>query len=189
MIMGSTALAISTLLIFGSNFAATTLNVKAQQEPQLLENNNSSTVTSSSRAKEQDFVAAYVKLVNDSRSLTQQYQTEVGKWQNKDYSNNTMASITDDYLPKFQQLVDRARNDLQPTEKYKSAQDYMVQSLDSERQSYEHFRNYLLTGNPAENETSTQFFTEAFLYEEKSFEAFKAAGGNSGSHDNTTYSL
>jgi hypothetical protein len=131
-------------------------------------------------AKAQDFVAAYGKIVTDSRSLTQQYQDEIGKWQKKEYSNSTMVSKTDEYLPKFQQLVDRARNGLQPTEKYKSAQDYLIKSLDSERQSYEHFRNYLITGNPAENETSTQSLTASFQDEERSFEAFKAAGGGSG---------
>ena len=128
-------------------------------------------------AKAQDFVTAYGKIVTDSRSLTQQYQGEVGKWQKKEYSNSTMASKTDEYLPKFQQLVDRAKNGLQSTDKYKDAQDFLIKSLDSERQSYEHFRNYLLTGNPAENETSTQLFTQAFQDEERSFAAFQAAGG------------
>ena len=128
-------------------------------------------------AKAQNFAAAYGKIVTDSRSLTQQYQDEVGKWQKKEYRNSTMASKTDEYLPKFQQLVDRAKNELQPTEKYKNAQDFLVKSLDSERQSYEHFRNYLITGNPAENETSTQLFTQSFQDEERSFAAFKAAGG------------
>jgi hypothetical protein len=130
-------------------------------------------------AKAQDFVEAYGKIVTDSRSLTQQYQAEVGKWQKKEYNDSTLASVTKEYLPKFQELVDRARNGLQPTEKYKNAQDFLVKSLDSERQSYEHFRNYLLTGNPVENETSTQLFTESFQNEERSFEAFKAAGGGS----------
>ena len=127
-------------------------------------------------AKAQGFANAYGAIVTDSRSVTQQYQNEIGKWQKKEYTNTTMASKTDEYLPKFQQLVDRA-NRLQPTEKYKNAQDSLVKSLESERQSYEHFRNYLVTGNPAENETSTQLFTQAFQYEEQSFAAFKGATG------------
>jgi membrane protein involved in colicin uptake len=127
-------------------------------------------------AKAQGFANAYGAIVTDSRSVTQQYQGEIGKWQKKECTNTTMASKTDEYLPKFQQLVDRA-NGLQPTEKYKNAQDFLVKSLESERQSYEHFRNYLITGNPAENETSTQLFTQAFQYEEQSFAAFKAATG------------
>lgn len=120
------------------------------------------------------FARAYGALVTDSRSLTEQYQTEVGKWSDKQYDNATMASITDDYLPRFQQLIDRA-NGLQPTEKYKDAQDFLVRSLEYERQSYEHFRNYLITGDPAEDEMSTDLLSQSLDYEDRSFAAFMDA--------------
>ena len=120
------------------------------------------------------FARAYGTLVTDSRSLTEQYQTEVGKWSDKQYDNATMASITDDYLPRFQQLIDRA-NGLQPTEKYKNTQDFLVRSLEYERQSYEHFRNFLITGDPAEDEKSTELLSQSLDYEDRSFAAFTEA--------------
>jgi hypothetical protein len=120
------------------------------------------------------FARTYGALVTDSRSLTEQYQNEVGKWTDDEYDNSTMASITDDYLPRFQQLIDRA-NALQPTEKYKTTQEYLVKSLDYERQSYEHFRNYLITGDPAEDEMSTELLSESLDYEDRSFAAFTEA--------------
>ena len=63
--------------------------------------------------KAQAFAESYGKLVTDSRNLTQSYQSQVGKWKLKQYDNGTMTSITDQYLPKFQSLVDRAKA-LQP---------------------------------------------------------------------------
>src|ERR1051325_5349399 len=64
-------------------------------------------------AKAQTFAESYGRLVADSRTLTQTYQGEIGKWKAKQYNNGNMISITDQYLPKFQSLVDRAKA-LQP---------------------------------------------------------------------------
>ena len=82
-------------------------------------------------AKEQAFVEAYGRLVTDSRTLTQTYQTEIGKWKSKQYNNGTMISITDQYLPKFQLLIDRAK-ELQSTGKYSKSRDFSIQSFQSE---------------------------------------------------------
>jgi hypothetical protein len=123
-----------------------------------------------------DFVNGYGTIVTDSSSLTQQYQMEVKKWNETQYDNSKMASITDVYLPKFQQLVDRAEG-LKPVEKFKDAQDFLIKSLDSERQSYMHFRNYLTTDDPKEDQKSNLLLSQSLQYETDSFAAFKAAGG------------
>ena len=54
---------------------------------------------------------SYAKIVADSRTLTQNYQSEIGKWNSKQYDNNTMISITNQYLPKFQSLIDRTKGE------------------------------------------------------------------------------
>jgi hypothetical protein len=120
----------------------------------------------------QSFHIDYEMLINDSHSLTQNYQKEIGKWQSKQYDNKTMISITDNYLPEFQKLVNRAQS-LQPTTaKYLQAKDLYVKSLQSEIRSYIHFRSFLVTGNRAEDDTSTQLLSNALKYEIKSFAAF-----------------
>ena len=120
----------------------------------------------------QPFQLSYEMLINDSHLLTQSYQKEIGKWQSKQYDNKTMISITDNYLPRFQKLVNRAGS-LQPTTaKYLQAKDLYVKSLQSEVQSYIHFRNLLVTGNRTEDDTSTQLLSNALNYEIKSFAAF-----------------
>jgi hypothetical protein len=120
----------------------------------------------------QSFHIDYEMLINDSHSLTQNYQKEIGKWQSKQYDNKTMISITDNYLPEFQKLVSRAQS-LQPTTaKYLQAKDLYVKSLQSEIGSYIHFRSFLVTGQSTQDDTSTQLLSNALKYEIKSFAAF-----------------
>jgi hypothetical protein len=120
----------------------------------------------------QIFHESYEMLINDSHLLTQSYQKEIGKWQSKQYDNKTMISVTDNYLPKFQKLVNRAEA-LQPiTEKYLQAKDLYIKSLQSEIESYKHFRTFLITGNNTEDDISTHLLSNALKYEIKSFAAF-----------------
>jgi hypothetical protein len=120
----------------------------------------------------QIFHTSYEMLINDSHSLTQSYQKEIGKWQSKQYDNKTMISVTDNYLPKFEKLVNRAEA-LQPTTaKYLQAKDLYIKSIQSEMGSYKHFRNYLVTSNKTEDDISTQLLSNALKYETKSFAAF-----------------
>jgi hypothetical protein len=101
------------------------------------------------------------------------------KWQSKQYDNKTMISVTDNYLSKFQQLVDRAEA-LQPGSnvKYTQARDLYIKSLQSEIESYKHFRNFLVSDNLLENERSTQFLSDALKYEVNSFAAFNNVTDN-----------
>lgn len=124
--------------------------------------------------KAQAFTESYGRLVTDSRALTQTYQSEIGKWKAKQYNNNTMVSLTDQYLSKFQSLVDRAK-ELQPTEKYIKTRDFSIQSFQSEMESYRHFRNFLSTGDRSEDSKSTQLLSDALRYETYAFAAFNSA--------------
>ena len=76
--------------------------------------NNGSSIVSNSSNIPQPFQLSYEMLINESYFLTQSYQKEIGKWQSRQYDNKTMILITDNYLPKFQKLVNRAAS-LQPT--------------------------------------------------------------------------
>ena len=123
----------------------------------------------------QAFHESYEMLINNSHLLTQSYQKEIGKWQTKQYDNKTMISITDNYLPKFQQLVSKAEALLPTNGKYIQALDLYIKSLQSEIESYKHFRNFLVSGNSAENDVSTQLLSDAFRYEMNSFAVFNNA--------------
>jgi hypothetical protein len=62
---------------------------------------------------------------------------------------------------------------LQPTTaKYLQAKDLYIKSLQSEIGSYIHFRNFLVTGNRTEDDTSTELLSNALRFEVESFAAF-----------------
>jgi hypothetical protein len=146
-----------------------TLNVPSYS---FANNTISSIVSNNNNNITRPFHISYEVLIKDSRSLTQSYQSEIGKWQSKQYDNKTMILITDKYLPEFQKLVDRAQG-LQPaTAKYLQAKDLYMKSLQSEIASYMHFRNFLVTGNRIEDDTSTQLLSNALKFEVESFAAF-----------------
>jgi hypothetical protein len=152
-------------VIINQSQATITLNLPLSR----IKYTNSSILTDN---KTQSFHVAYETLINDSHSLTESYQKEIGKWQSKQYDNKTMVLITDKYLPEFQKLVSRAQA-LQPTTpKYLQAEDLYIKSLQSEIESYIHFRSFLVTGDRTEDNTSTQLLSNALKYEIKSFAAF-----------------
>ena len=121
------------------------------------------------------FVNSFEKVVNESHNLTQSYQHEAGKWKTRQYDNKTMISITNNYLLKYENLVNESKA-LQPPKQFQNATDLYTKSLESELQSYTHFRNYLSTNNSAENELSTRLLSDAFRYEVDSFKELKPSG-------------
>jgi hypothetical protein len=121
------------------------------------------------------FVNSFEKVVNESHYLTQSYQAEAGKWKTHQYDNKTMISITNNYLLKYRTLVNESKT-LQPPKQYQNATELYTKSLESELQSYTHFRNYLSTNNAAENELSTRLLSDAFRYEVDSYKELKSSG-------------
>lgn len=120
------------------------------------------------------FKRGFEKIVIDVNTLTQQYQGEESKWQ-KNYDNSTMISVINQYLPKYQELVDRAEA-LDTPERYKESQGYLVSAIESEKQSNEHFRNYLVTGDQQEYGRSSDLLTKSLTDSANADAAIKAAG-------------
>jgi type II secretory pathway pseudopilin PulG len=126
--------------------------------------------------RRQSFVESFESLVSKAHMLTQNYQKEVGKWQAKQYDNKTMISITNDYLPKYKLLLNESKTlNPPPTKIYQNALELYTKSIELELESNTDFRNYLSTGNLAENETSSRLLSDALRYETDSFTAFKSA--------------
>jgi hypothetical protein len=121
------------------------------------------------------FVNSFEKLANEAHNLTQSYQSEFGMWKTHQYDNRTMIWITNNYLPKYANLANQSKA-LHPPKQYQSASDLYTKSLESEVQSYSHFRNYSLRNNSTENELSTRFLSDAFKYEIDSFKMLKSSG-------------
>jgi hypothetical protein len=86
-----------------------------------------------------------------------------------------MIQVIDQYLPKYDMLVERAKA-LDTPEKYVSAQEYLVSAIDLERQSYQHFRNYLVTGDESEYRMSSDMISRSLEESVNADAAIKAAG-------------
>ena len=111
------------------------------------------------------FRSALSHIVNESQQLTKSYQDEIRKWTSGQYDNYTLISVTDSFLPKFDNLTSNAKNMTYPNE-YKYVHEALVNSLSSETESYRHYRDYLVSGNKTEDDVSTDLLSQAFQYEQ-----------------------
>jgi hypothetical protein len=150
------------------------MSIFTSNNPQRILARNNETNTNNSNEKRY-FVNSFQTIVIKSHLLSHNYQVQVAKWERRGYDNQTMASITDNYLPKYQNLINETMSlSFQTPSKYGKAIELYLKSLESEFQSYIHFKDYLLTGNLMENETSVQLLSDALRYEAESFAAFKS---------------
>ncbi len=116
------------------------------------------------KSNTQIFTESLRVLVSKSGDLTQNYQEEVGKWNMKKLDNLTMITITDRYLTQFEELENEAKALNVPNE-YENIRDSFVSSVESEASSYDHFKNYLISGNKAEDQLSNDKLSLAFKQE------------------------
>jgi len=120
-----------------------------------------------------DFKRAFERIVIDTNALTQQYTAEENTWLSR--NNNTMIQVIDQYLPRYDELIERAKA-LNTPEKYKSAHEYLVSAIELERQSHQHFRNYLATSDQSEYEKSSEMLSRSLEQSIYADAAIKAAG-------------
>ena len=116
------------------------------------------------KSNTQIFTESLRVLVSKSGDLTRNYQEEVGKWNMKKLDNLTMVTITDKYLSQFEELENEAKALSVPNE-YENIRDSFVSSMESEASSYEHFKNYLISGDKAEDQLSNDKLSLAFKQE------------------------
>lgn len=120
---------------------------------------------SGNKSSIQVFTDSLRVLVSKSNELTSKYQQELGKWTTGENDNSTMITITDNYLSQFEELENEARYLVVPNGQ-ENIKDSFIKSINSEAASYEHFKNYLITGNKTEDELSIDDLSLAFQYEQ-----------------------
>jgi hypothetical protein len=118
------------------------------------------------------FVSSFENLVKEVRNLSQSYQNETG---NGKVDNETIITITDNYKPKYESLINKAKA-LQPPEQFQNGTDLYIKSVESELQSNDHFRNYLATNNATENEMSNKLLSDSLVYEIEAFKNLNSTG-------------
>jgi hypothetical protein len=124
-------------------------------------------------SRNNEFKRAYEQIILDTNALTQEYTAEEERWLSQD--NNTLIQVIDRYLPRYEQLIERA-NTLNTPEKYESAKNYLVGAIELERQSYEHFRKYLVTGDQSEYQESSDLISRSLEQSVNADAAIREAG-------------
>jgi hypothetical protein len=132
-----------------------------------------SAVAQSGGSADERFLSEFIGLTNKSGALTNSYQQEIGKWENNEYSDGTIMTITNDTVAQINNLIDETNN-LQIPEKFKNGVSLYTKSLEAERDSYRQFGDFIKTGDPALNETSTDLLTDSLKYEIEAFKAIEA---------------
>ena len=119
-----------------------------------------------------DYANYFATFTQGSANLTRAFQDEIALWQLGTVSNETMAELTNTYLVNFTKQM----NEFNQTESppvFESAKNSLVNSFNNEINSYQYFKDYLLTGNESLNEISTNFLSESLKDEAMSFKSFK----------------
>jgi hypothetical protein len=118
-----------------------------------------------------DYSNYLTESTDKSVKLTRQYQDEIGLWIQGNYTNSTMAKITESFLPRFVNQLNEFNGTKAP-EEYNTVKENFVKSFASEVKSYELFREYLITNNSTKNELSTDYLSEALTFETIARDAF-----------------
>lgn len=110
-------------------------------------------------------------IVSETNLITAVYETEIGKWKNKQISNNTIITITNEQIIKLENLIKRL-DSFPKNEENGNITDLYAKSLENEIESNIHFKNYLLTNDPLEKNLSSEYLSKALEYEFYSFAEF-----------------
>ncbi len=121
------------------------------------------------------FIGSFENLVKEVNNLSQSYHNETGKSGNGQVDNETIITITDNYKPKYESLINKAKA-LQSPKQFQNGTDLYIKSVESELQSNNHFRNYLATKNVTENELSNKLLSDSFTYETEAFKNLNSSG-------------
>lgn len=109
-------------------------------------------------SQENDYKREFEAIVIDVNSLTREYVMQESRWIMQD--NATLVQVIDQYLPRYQGLVDRAEA-LAAPESCQASKDLLAKAIDSEMKSNEHFRNFLVTGDRNEEVASSRLLTDS----------------------------
>lgn len=128
-------------------------------------------------SRNNEFKKSIDQIAFDTIALTQEYKEEEDKWlDNPDNNDNTtMTSTFNQYQMRYQRLIDRAEA-LDTPDRYKTANAYLVEAIELEMQSNQHFLNYVISGGKSEIEKASEFASRSLVSSAEYDAAMKAAG-------------
>lgn len=124
-----------------------------------------------SQTNDLQFDKNFKAIVSQTNLISISYETEIGKWNNNQISNDTMIEITNQQIIKLENIVKRL-DSFPKNDSDKNITDLYKKSLENEIQSDVHFKNYILTNDILEKNLSNEFLSKALEFEISSFVEF-----------------
>jgi hypothetical protein len=122
-----------------------------------------------------DFKRSVDQIAFDTIALTQEYQQVEEKWLNNPQDNTTITSEFEQYELRYQQLINRAEA-LDTPDRYKTAKGYLIDAIELEMQSNQHFYNYVISGDESEKERSDEMASRSLASSAEYDAAMKELG-------------
>jgi hypothetical protein len=126
-------------------------------------------------ARNNEFKKSIDQIAFDTIALTQEYQKVEEKWLNNRQDNSTITSTFEQYQLRYQQLIDRAEA-LDTPDRYMTARVYLIEAIELEMKSNQHFYNYLTSGDVSEKEKADELASQSLDISAEYDAAMKAAG-------------
>ena len=111
-------------------------------------------------ARNNEFKRSIDQIAFDTIALTQEYQKVEEQWQSN--PDGTITSTFEQYEQRYQQLIDRAEA-LDTPDRYKTAKGHLIEAIELEMQSNQHFYNYVTTGNDGEKEKADELASQSLV--------------------------
>ncbi len=124
-----------------------------------------------SQTNDQQFDKNFRAIVSETNIISLAYDSQIGKWNSKQISNDTLIEVTDQQILKLENIVKRL-DSFPKNEKNKNITDLYEKSLENEIKSDVHFKNYIVTSDPNEKKLSNDFLSKALEFEISSFVEF-----------------
>ena len=116
-------------------------------------------------------ITNFLELVEETNRLSIEYQINIGKWMDKNYTNTQMVNITDEYSPKLQDLIYKFK-EMVTDPRLQNLTDLYTKSIEYEIESNSYFKDFLLTNNSKANETSINLLSKGYEFEKRAFDEF-----------------
>ena len=103
------------------------------------------------------------------------YQSEISFLNQSINDNETMINTTQEYIDNLKEIILFAKKTTVQQD-YKPVLNSYIDSIESEIESYVHYKEYIVTGNLTENKISMDLLSKAFNYETQAITLYKQLG-------------
>jgi hypothetical protein len=134
-----------------------------------------SIVTYNERVRQENYVIAIQRVNAEAKQLTEHYNNEYARWNDKIIDDSTMVGIVDSIMVKQKRLIDIMKG-MDVPDAFKEAHSYNLKSLEYEYDGYSYFKDYLLSKDENTLKRYQEMLQLAFENEVKALSIYNGKG-------------